>query len=160
MDKTVEQIQKFIEQACDKQRKASGMPELPVVSAYEIENRTALNSRLDTYNTDYFFFLKEQEDECLARAAHASFYADDKAEINKMIQDDLFSEVTSKVLAKWLENAAKGDKIIIRKSMPDGVTGKVARLVGDETVIEDTREYVLVLVATDELFEFSSAFPV
>ncbi len=77
-----------------------------------------------------------------------------------MIQDDLFSEVSSKVLAKWLENAAKGDKIIIRKSMPDSVTGKVARLVGDETVIEDTREYVLVLVAADEFFEFSSAFPV
>ncbi len=29
MDKTLEQIQKFIEQACDKQRNASDMPGLP-----------------------------------------------------------------------------------------------------------------------------------
>ena len=93
-------------------------------------------------------------------ANHSSFYADDEDEIENMIQEDLFSEIASKVIAKWLENAVEGDKIIIRKSMPASVTGKVARLVNNETVVQDTDEYLLVLVATDRLFEFMKAFPV
>ena len=44
--------------------------------------------------------------------------------------------------------------------MPGTVTGKVARLIDGEAVIEETKEYVLVLVATEEFFEFSNAFPV
>lgn len=50
---------------------------------------------------------------------------------HKENKEDLFSEITSKVLAKWLENATKGDKIRIRKSLPEGVTGKAAKLVMD-----------------------------
>lgn len=50
---------------------------------------------------------------------------------HKENKEDLFSEITSKVLAKWLENATKGDKIRIRKSLPEGVTGKATKLVMD-----------------------------
>lgn len=160
MDNTLKQIQKILDQACDKQRKASNLPEIPVVSALDIEDKDALNDKLDACDTNYCFFLKDQEDDCMSCANHSSFYADDEDEIENMIQEDLFSEIASKVIAKWLENAAEGDKIIIRKSMPASVTGKVARLVNNETVVQDTDEYLLVLVATDRLFEFMKAFPV
>ena len=81
MDNTLKQIQKILDQACDKQRKASNMPEIPVVSALDIEDKDALNDKLDACDTN-------------------------------------------------------------------------------ETVVQDTDEYLLVLVATDRLFEFMKAFPV
>ena len=119
-----------------------------------------LNGKLDNFGSDYFFFLKELEAEFDENPYPSSFYAEDRAEIDNMIKEDLLSEVTSQVLTKWLDFAQKGEKIRIRKSMPGTVTGMVARLVDGEAVIEETKDYVLVLVATEEFFEFSNAFPV
>ena len=158
IDKSTENLD--VAFACEAQRNNSKMPEIPVISAIEISDKDVLNGKLDNFGSDYFFFLKEQEAEFDANPYPSSFYAEDRAEIDNIIKEDLLSEVTSQVLTKWLEYAQKGDKIRIRKSMPGTVTGKVARLVDGEAVIEETKEYVLVLVATEEFFEFSNAFPV
>lgn len=160
MDNLQKISEDFYAFACEEQRKNSNMPEIPVVSVSEISDSDALNNKLDSYNTDYFFLLKEQEEIFDSSTHPSSFYAEDKSEIDQMIKDDLISEMRSPVLFKWIPNATPGDKIRIRKSMPSGVTGKVASLVNEETVITDTKEYVLVLVATEEFYEFSNAFPV
>ena len=134
--------------ACESQRTNSAFPNIPVISHVEIKDKEVFDGKLDAFSTDFFFFLKEQEKDFDAVPYASSFYADDRADIEKMIseayKDILLNNV--ELFADLLNNCADGDKIRVRRKINNpNVTGKVAIIENGEPVMKMTDEYVFVI---------------
>lgn len=155
--------------ACEEQRQNSPMPEIPVISRIEIEDREVFDAKLDNFNSDYFFFLKEQEEEFDNYFFPSNFIAEDSEMVQEYLweayKEELLNWMNSEVLMRWLDYAEYGDKIRVRRKLPSGpITGVVYKEVDGETQEIATDEYVMVLQYddTDELFNITikDAYPV
>lgn len=144
---------------CEAQRLQSAMPEIPVISEIEITNRDVFNIKLDSFGSDFFFFLKEQEGSFDQNPYPSSFYGEyDK--IEEMIRNAISEEAEGTILHEWINTSEPGDKIRLRKYLTNDVTGEVAITEDGVTAIEQTDEYIILLVRTEQLFDVIDAYPV
>lgn len=61
---------------------------------------------------------------------------------------------------EWINTSEPGDKIRLRKYLTNDVTGEVAITEDGVTAIEQTDEYIILLVRTEQLFDVIDAYPV
>ena len=145
--------------ACEAQRQESAMPQIPVISKIEITDREVFNGKLDAFSSDFFFFLKEQE-ESFDQSPYPSSFDGEEEVIAEMLRNAVLEEAEEPILQEWVDTSNPGDKIRLRKYLTEGVTGNVATFREGIPVIEPTEEYVIVLMRTEQLFGIENAYPI
>ncbi len=145
--------------ACEAQRQESAMPQIPVISKIEITDREVFNGKLDAFSSDFFFFLKEQE-ESFDQSPYPSSFDGEEEVIAEMLRNALLEESEGSILLEWINTSELGDKIRLRKYLTEGVTGRVAVIQDGVPVVEPTEEYVIVLVRTEQLLSIDNAYPI